>query len=220
MNIIAETAEWIAVEKPPSLVSECTDDGKGLGNLLAQRNGGYIGVIHRLDRGVGGVILYAKTPDCAAELSRAAQEHCLSKRYLAVVEGALTQTAEEAVELRDLLFFDRRKNKTYAVERRRNGVKEAILRYRCLDVKTVDGAPLSLVEVEPVTGRTHQIRAQFATRRMPVLGDRRYGGSPLKREDGGVALICHTVTVPPVGTSPEVTVKTSPVGDPWDWFEI
>ncbi|MBE6634526.1 MAG: RNA pseudouridine synthase [Ruminococcaceae bacterium] len=216
MKIIAETKDWIAVEKPPMLVSEVSEDGKGLGNLLAERNGGYIGVIHRLDRGVGGVILYAKTPACAALLSKAAQEHRLEKRYLALVEGELS----EAGEMRDLLYFDRTKNKSYPVKKMRRGVKEALLRYRPLKTAyTNEGKPLSLVEVEPITGRTHQIRVQFSSRGLPIYGDRRYGGSPRPANEGeGICLVCHRITLPSEVCKTKDVLHFDPIGEPWSLF--
>ncbi len=214
INVIEKTKDWIAVEKPPRLVSEACGDGKGLGDLIAAENGGYVGVIHRLDRGVGGVILYALTPEAASALSRAALEHRLEKRYLAVVEGR----CEAEGELRDLLFYDRRRNKTFPVDRKRAGVKEAILRYRCLASLETEAGVRSLVEVEPVTGRTHQTRVQFASRGLPVCGDRRYGGGALDREDGGIALVCHSISVPPVCGGEACAVRFTPAGAPWDLF--
>ncbi len=210
MEILWETDDLIAVVKPPELVSEQVGDGSGLGDLLAERNGGYIGVIHRMDRGVGGVTVYAKTREMAAELSEAVREHRLEKVYLAVTQGIPT---EESGELRDLLFYDRRKNKVYTVDRKRNGVKEAILRYRVLKtaVHPQTQQPVALVEVTPVTGRTHQIRVQFASRKLPLLGDRKYGGTG----KDGIALVCHRITLPD-----GKRVLYTPSGSPWDWFDL
>ena len=213
MHIITETREYIAAVKPVGLISERSPDGTGFADQLAERNGGYIGIVHRLDRGVGGVMLYAKTPSAAAWLSRAAQEHRLGKEYLAVLEG--TPEAPEG-ELRDLLYYDRGKGKAFVVNRPRRGVREAILTYRV--IRTLPhpetGAPLTLVSVTPLTGRTHQIRVQFASRRLPLLGDRRYGGSG----STGIALWCHSITLPAHGEIPEQTVSLNPSGLPWDWM--
>lgn len=213
MEILYETESVVAVVKPVELVSEQVGDGTGLGDLLAARNGGYIGVIHRMDRGVGGVTVYAKTKDAAANLSKAVREHRLAKVYLAVLEGVPDASAGE---LRDLLFYDRQKNKVFAVKRKRNGVKEAILQYRVLETTNhpQTGQPLSLLEVLPLTGRTHQIRVQFASRKMPLLGDRKYGGHGTT----GISLVCHRLTFPEQNGEREQTVSYTPHGIPWDWF--
>jgi 23S rRNA pseudouridine1911/1915/1917 synthase len=110
MEILLETKEWLIAIKPPHLISEHTENADGFADLLAAENGGYIGVIHRLDRGVGGVMLYAKTPAAAASLSVAAQEHRLGKEYWAIAEG-IPPSSEG--ELSDLLFYDRSKNKVF-----------------------------------------------------------------------------------------------------------
>ena len=213
MEILWETKSLIAVVKPPHLVSEQVGDGSGLGDLLAEKNGGYIGVIHRMDRGVGGVTVYAKTKNAAAKLSEEVREHRLEKVYLAVVEGC-PETLEG--EWKDLLYYDRQRNKVFPVQRQRNGVKEAILQYRVLktavDPKTEK--TVSLVEVTPLTGRTHQIRVQFASRGLPLLGDRKYGGHGAC----GISLACHRITLPPMDGHDEKTVIYQPVGEPWDWF--
>ncbi len=214
MQIITENQDYLLVVKPPELVSEQTPEGDGFGDLLSRRNRGYIGVIHRLDRGVGGLMVYAKTPSAAAWLSQAAQEHRLGKEYLAIAQGVPDTSCDE---LRDLLYYDRKNNKMYAVSRPRRGVKEAILTYRVLRIipHPETGAPLALVSVRPVTGRTHQIRVQFASRRLPLLGDRRYGGSG----NTGIALWCRSIILPAHGSLPEQTCTYNPAGAPWDWFE-
>ena len=96
----------------------------------------------------------------------------VEKTYLAVVEGV---PESPTGELRDLLFFDRRKNKSYVVKRERKGVKEARMTYETQGTKESDGTTLSLIKIRLLTGRTHQIRVQFASRNMPLAGDRRYG---------------------------------------------
>ena len=213
MEILWETKSLIAVVKPPHLVSEQVGDGSGLGDLLAEKNGGYIGVIHRMDRGVGGVTVYAKTKNAAARLSEEVREHRLEKVYLAVVEGC--PEASEG-DLRDLLYYDRQRNKVFPVKRQRNGVKEAILQYRVLKtaVDPQTEKTVSLVEVTPLTGRTHQIRVQFASRGLPLLGDRKYGG----HGSLGISLACHRVALPPMDGHDAKTVIYHPTGAPWDWF--
>ena len=173
ISVLFEDAHIIVVEKPPLLVCESTAKKDGLADLLEEQTGGYIGTVHRLDRGVGGVMVYAKTPLAAAKLSAAVQARELKKEYLAVVRGGLEP---EAGEMRDLLFHDRRQNKTFVVERQRAGVKEALLEYDTVErIKTAHGEEYSLVHVLLHTGRTHQIRVQFASRGHSLLGDGKYG---------------------------------------------
>ena len=125
---------------------------------------GEIYPVHRLDQAVGGVMVYARTKQAAAALSRAIQEGRMEKEYLAVLTKPM---AEPHGTLRDLLYHDRVKNKTYVVKRKRNGVKEAVLDYETL----ASGAEGTLIRVHLHTGRTHQIRVQFAARGCPLAGD-------------------------------------------------
>ena len=198
MEILLENNAYWIVRKPAGIVSE-QNSGKGLADLLTAQNGGYAGVIHRLDREVSGVMVYAKTPDAAAKLSSLVADRRLKKEYLAAVAGAL---AEPAGELRDLLYYDRAKNKVFIARKQRKGVKEAVLRYRTEAVLEADGiGKVSLVAVEPITGRTHQIRVQFAARGHAVIGDRRYGGLPLPErfERGQILLSCRRISIPSDG---------------------
>lgn len=173
ISVLFEDAHILVVLKPPMLVCESTAKKDGLADLLSERTGGYIGTVHRLDRGVGGVMVYAKTPAAAAKLSAAVAARELKKEYLAVVRGT---PKPEKGEMRDLLFHDRRQNKTFVVERARAGVKEALLEYDTIDhLTTALGEECTLVHVLLHTGRTHQIRVQFASRGHTLLGDGKYG---------------------------------------------
>lgn len=133
--------------------------------------------IHRLDKAVGGVMVYALDGAAAAALSKGVQDRTLEKTYLAVLCGI---PAERAGVLEDLLFHDKLKNKTYVVRRLRKGVKPAKLEYTLLQTSNEE----SLVRVKLHTGRTHQIRVQFASRKLPLVGDRRYGGKHTGEELG------------------------------------
>ena len=190
MEILFENQDYWIIRKPSGTVSE-SSNGKGLADLLAARNHGYVGVIHRLDREVSGLMLYAKTPSAAARFSASSDGNAFRKEYLAAVSGTLDSPEGE---LSDLLFYDRSKNKVFPVSRRRQGVRKAVLRYRVEEVlETAAFGKVSLVSVEPVTGRTHQIRVQFASRGHSVVGDRRYGGVALPPdfEKGQILLCCR-----------------------------
>ena len=189
ISVLFEDAHILVVVKPPMLVCESTAKKDGLADLLLERTGGYIGTVHRLDRGVGGVMVYAKTPAAAAKLSAAVAARELKKEYLTVVRGT---PDPEVGEMRDLLFHDRRQNKTFVVERQRAGVKEALLEYDTVDrLTTARGEECSLVHVLLHTGRTHQIRVQFASRGHTLLGDGKYGA---RGDNRPIALFAKRLT--------------------------
>ena len=184
IEILYEDKGIIVCVKPSGMLSERSDDAKSLPSLIESERGlGELFVVHRLDREVFGVMVYAKDSVCAQKLSRSIAERKFYKEYLAIVEGEME---ERAGVLKDLLLRDQRKNKTYVVDRNRKGVKEASLEYETLG--TAEGS--SLLGIKLHTGRTHQIRVQFASRRCPVEGDRKYG-SKLKRQ--GIALCSYRV---------------------------
>ena len=165
IRILYEDASLILCEKPAGLLSE---EG-GMPDLLRSQLGTkQVLCVHRLDRAVGGLMVYARRKEAAAALSRQIAEGGFQKQYLAVCLGELPDSGE----MRDLLYHDAKSNKSFVVLRMRKGVREAVLRYETLERR--EG--LSLVRVELLTGRSHQIRVQFASRRLPLLGDRRYGG--------------------------------------------
>ena len=202
-EILFSDASIVVCVKPAGL-----DSQRALPELLAETLGGSAYCVHRLDREVGGVMVYARTRDAAAALSRAITAGALEKEYLAVCEGT---PAPPTGEMRDLLFHDPAKNKSYVVKRLRRGVREALLAYTL-----VESLPaLSLVRVRLYTGRTHQIRVQFASRGLPLSGDARYGA----KTRGGIALWSHTLRFPhPVsGETLSFTVPT-PDAPPWTRF--
>ena len=208
-----DTAITVAV-KPPQLLSEQTQAKNGFADLLSVQNKNqYIGVIHRLDRGVGGVMVYARTPQAAAKLSLAVQNHLFKKEYLAVIHGEMPNCEER---LCDLLYHDRAKNKTFVVDRERKGVKEAILDYRVLETLEHDEyGKLSLVRVSLLTGRTHQIRVQFSSRKHPLLGDGKYGA----HDACPIALFSCSLTLPHPTNNKTLCFEKTPSGNPWELFE-
>ncbi len=133
---------------------------------LKEQLGGDIFPIHRLDKNVGGVMVFARTKAAAAQLSRAVQDGTLVKEYAALVHGS----PPEQGDWEDLLFKDSGKNKVFTVQRMRKGVKKARLVFRCLCP-----GDQSLVHIRLYTGRSHQIRVQFASRGFPLVGDHKYG---------------------------------------------
>ena len=140
---------------------------------LKETLGGEIYPIHRLDKNVGGIMVYARTKQAAAALSKAVQEGAMVKEYVAMVHG--TPPAEGDWE--DLLFKDSRKNKVFAVKKERKGVKYARLEFRRLSA-----GETSLVHIRLHTGRSHQIRVQFSSRGYPLVGDHKYGSRDQRTE--------------------------------------
>ena len=158
MEILHADRDLAVCIKPVGLDSEAEVPG-----ALKELLGGEIFPLHRLDKNVGGVMVYARTKAAAAALSKSIQNGEMVKEYVAKVHG---EPPENGV-LTDLLFKDSRKNKVFVVKKARAGVKEAKLQYRHLG----DG----LVHVRLYTGRSHQIRVQFSSRGFPLVGDHKYG---------------------------------------------
>lgn len=200
---------WLCV-KPVGFSSEETDDSPNVPAALREQTGAaYVGAVHRLDMVTGGAMVYAKTPQTAARLSAAFAAGETEKIYLAVIEGMPEKPADT---WKDLLFFDRRKGKSYVVDRPRKGTKEALLDYRVLATAETPKGVRTLVRVRLHTGRTHQVRAQFASRKLPLCGDGRYGG----RDNGCTpALWCHELTALDVKAT-----SLPPQTYPWNLFSI
>ena len=186
MNIIYENEDLIFVIKPRGVSSQ--------GDMLAklsEHTGNEAYCVHRLDTVTGGIMVYAKNRNSAAILSKSFAENGVDKEYFAVVKG----TPVTADSFTDLLWHDKIKNKSFVVNTKRKGAKEARLSYKLL---CSDGER-SMVSVKLYTGRTHQIRIQFASRGFPLYGDGKYGG----KSGYPLALWCHRLTVPYKGKTYE-----------------
>ncbi len=199
--ILYEDDALVVLNKPAGLSSE-GDVPARLRELWGKPEA-YVGVIHRLDTGVSGLMVYAKTPAAAAELSRQVTQSqeayavldgraepsknspaspVFVKKYRAVISGIPDEKLPPEGILRDYLFKDSRKGRVFPVSRPRKGVREAVLEYRIAAVSA--DQTRSLAEITLHTGRTHQIRVQFASRRHPLMGDGKYGS----RVKGNIAL--------------------------------
>ena len=211
MEILYEDEYLVIADKPYGVLSE--DKGAcSAPAVLREATGSDIYPVHRLDRTTRGLIVYAKTPQSASVLSKMFSDRKAQKTYLAVCEGI---PESDEGELNDLLFYDRSRNKSYVVSRERKGVKEARLSYRKLATAAYDGKPVSLLKIRLHTGRTHQIRVQLSSRKMPLVGDRRYGSTV--RADN-IALCASELRFTHPITGEEMHFSVSPDGEAFDNF--
>ena len=168
IRILYRDEALVCCIKEPGLLSEDPGLPSVIGQQLCIQD---IFCVHRLDREAAGVMVYALTRTAAAAMSVSfSPQGDAEKTYLAVISGSME--AGDGVRT-DLLFHDSRKNRSYTVDRMRKGVREASLSYSVLAERN----DRTLVSVRLHSGRTHQIRVQFSSRKHPLLGDRRYGSS-------------------------------------------
>lgn len=185
IDILYEDKYIAVATKPAGVISE-SNGQSGFPDLLCeeltQKRGQKVTLypVHRLDKETRGIMVYALSPDAAAALSRDIADGIWEKTYVARVCGV---PKKESDTLRDLLFYDRARSKSFVVKRERKGVKEAVLHYTVEAVE--DGYATVRVRLE--TGRTHQIRVQFSSRGLPLCGDRRYGAPA---ESGNALALC------------------------------
>lgn len=207
MELIHIDRDIVVCIKPPRVLS--TDEPGGLPDLVREALGdpkANIRTVHRLDRVVSGLMVLARTRKSASELSRQIRDGEFAKEYLAVLHGV---PEEKQATLRDLLLRNKEEKKTYVVQEPDKDVQEAVLNYELLS-KTED---LSKVRVELVTGRTHQIRAQFSGRNLPLVGDKKYS---LYEDDCEIALWSHKIAFnhPYTGKRMEF-IQEPPAVYPW-----
>ena len=206
MKVIFCDNDIIVCHKEHGELSECADDGakdslpKMLSAYLSDigEKSTHVFAVHRLDKETEGVMVYARNSRAAAALSKSIGEGKLKKTYLALCHGEVFPDADH---LCDLLYYDRKRGKSFVVTRERNGVRKAELDYRVIERKN----GLSLIEVHLLTGRTHQIRVQFASRKHPLVADRRYGAP--KGEYAQLGLLAKTLTFPHPTTNKIVTFE-------------
>ena len=162
--------------------------------------------VHRLDAGVSGVMVYARNGGSAAALSRGFAQRASEKSYLAAIHGC---PAESEGVFRDLIYHDARSNKSFVVRRERRGVREAALSYRV----AASREGLSLLEITLLTGRSHQIRVQLASRGMPLAGDTRYGA---RGDKCPIALLSRRISFTHPRTGQRMSFEC-PVPDAYPW---
>lgn len=204
MDVIFHDNSIAVCVKPPRVLS--TDEPGGMPELVRAALGGDARTVHRIDRAVGGLMVFARTAAAASELSRQVRDGELDKEYLAVVHG---DTAQKDT-LVDLLWRDKARKMTFVADAPGKGVQEARLEYTTLERR--DG--MSLVRVHLITGRTHQIRCQFASRAFPLVGDRKYG--TLTDGECEIALWSHSLALTHPQTGERVSFQAPPP-NAWPW---
>ena len=207
MEILYKDRDILVCVKPPRVLS--TDEPGGLPELVRQELGdpkADVRTVHRLDRVVSGLMVLARNPAAASELSRQIREGAFQKEYLAVVHGG--PSAPEGT-FRDLLGRDKARKMTFVAPEPGKGIQEAVLDYKVLAAEW-DRAKV-LVRLH--TGRTHQIRVQFASRGMPLYGERKYSE---RNDPCEIALWSYRLGFahPSTGEPMEFT-KEPPESDPW-----
>lgn len=221
--ILFEDNHLLIVEKPVNVpVQEDRSGDLDLLNILKEdikirydKPGNvYLGLVHRLDRPVGGAILFAKTSKAASRLSDMLRRHAMERKYLAVVHG---RPAERKGQLVNYLYKDKRKNQVYVCQAHHPEAKKAILDYEVIQSK--EG--YSLLSVALQTGRPHQIRVQLAEMGHPLFGDQKYGDH-INKKGQQLALWAHTLSFEhPVRKEPIDIQSTPPKEFPWVlWEEI
>ena len=206
MELLYIDDKIVVAVKPAGVLS--TDEPGGMPELIRTALGdpkATIKTVHRLDRVVGGVMVFARTARAAADLSEQVRSHTFEKTYHAVVHG---RPSPPGGTLRDLLLRSKQERKTYVVIEPGKDVQEAIL-----DYQTIAAAEhFTRVKIQLHTGRTHQIRVQFSSRGMPLVGDKKYG----RGEDCDVALWSYRIAFHHPKTGESMTFcKEPPAVFPW-----
>lgn len=220
MKVIYQDNHLFIVEKQPNQLvqGDATSDkdllteGKEFIKVQDNKPGNvFLGLVHRLDRPVGGAIVFAKTSKAASRLSDQLRRRTITRKYLAITDG---RVASDSGKLVDYLYKDRDKNQSYVVDSSHRDAKKAILTYQVLAKEN----GLSLVEVELETGRPHQIRVQLANAGIPIVGDQKYHPNPVVGQQ--IALWAYGLGLHHPTLKEKMAFKSLPdVADyPWNAF--
>lgn len=225
LNILYEDDQIIVVEKPvgiesqsnrtfePDMVSEVK---KHINSLSPKKGEPYVGVIHRLDKPVGGILVFGKTKEAAGALSKQVSGHQMEKKYLAVICGKPVDNFGTYV---DYLWKDGKNNISKIVDKGITDAKRAELSYRVLEELEGEEGPLCLVEIDLKTGRHHQIRVQFSGHGTPLLGDLKYNqAGPKVAGQRNVALCAWKLAFTHPGNKKKMEFTVKPQGTIFNKF--
>lgn len=211
LRILYNCKDYVICEKPIGISCE----SPGLPDLYKDIYKINCYPVHRLDVGTGGACVLALSKEACHTLQSLWNNNQCHKEYLAVVSG---KPSSASGTYRDFLYHDSRQNKTFIVKKQRKGIKEAVCSWECLESVQINEQVLSLVRIRLETGRTHQIRVQFASRRLPLVGDRKYG-SRIKADT--ISLWSSKICFPDPFHAGRITEAVSfpPSVFPWQIFE-
>ncbi len=221
-NVIYEDNHIIVVHKPSGIPTQA-DESNDLSMLEMTQEyikekydkpgKVYLGLVHRIDRPVSGLVLFGRTSKAASRLSEMFREKTIEKTYLAIVEN---EPPELEGTLTDYIWKDKDANRAYCYKKEKKGSKWAQLHYRHL--QTVNHA--TLLEIKPMTGRPHQIRAQLASMGCPIVGDTKYG-SKIPLNDRSICLVARRLKfIHPVKKEPVEILSLNPEGRFWQKFSL
>lgn len=220
IKVIYEDNHLLVVEKPVNILSQGDDtNDKDMVNLLKnyvkekynKPGNVFIGLIHRLDRPVGGVMVFAKTSKAASRLSEQVRNKSFKKTYRAVIHGTMNKKEDT---LKDYLYKNKKTNMVSVVNKNHKEAKNAELDYETLQSKN----NFSLVQIDLKTGRPHQIRVQFASRNHPLFGDQRYG-QDVNKVGQQIALWSYKIEITHPTTKEKIEFICEPPKEyPWDLF--
>lgn len=211
MTVHYEDNDIIVCEKPYGVSSQ-ESDGENMINLLKSHTGCDVFCVHRLDVQTTGLMVYAKNKNSAGNISAQITDGKFVKKYVCICHGV----CEENGTMQDLLFHDRVKNKTFTVQTKRKGAKEASLEYKRLATVKIKEKDVSLVEILLHTGRTHQIRVQFASRGHVLFGDGKYGA----KDNAKISLHSCKIEFYHPKSNEKMCFESFPKGEIWDSFNV
>lgn len=211
MTVHYEDNDIIVCEKPYGVSSQ-ESDGENMINLLKSHTGCDVFCVHRLDIQTTGLMVYAKNKNSAGNISAQITDGKFVKKYVCICHGV----CEENGTMQDLLFHDRVKNKTFTVQTKRKGAKEASLEYKRLATAKIKEKNVSLVEIFLHTGRTHQIRVQFASRGHVLFGDGKYGA----KDNAKISLHSCKIEFYHPKSNEKMCFESFPKGEIWDSFNV